>query len=149
MAALFARKVSVSWIWWFTALFSSAILALAVLILPPDEVHPSLAQVKAFDYVGTALLVAALGLFNFTWNQAPITGWSESYVWALLLVSVLTFVAFYFWERSVGSKALIPTAVLQRTSLLVYLSLWLGWMSFGIYLYYTAQLWVTSLAKLF
>jgi len=123
-----------------SALFSTAVLALAFLVLPPDDTHPSLNQIKSFDYIGTVLLVTALGLLNFTWNQAPITGWPESYVWALLLVSIAAFTAFYFWERRVGKLALIPTEVLQRTSLLVYLCLWLGWMSFGVFLFYTSLL---------
>lgn len=33
-------------------------------------------------------------------------------------------------------KALIPIEVLKKESLLVYLCLWFGWMSFGTYLFY-------------
>jgi hypothetical protein len=39
-----------------------------------------------------------------------------------------------------GRMALIPPQVLSKTSLLVYLSLWLGWISFGIFLFYNVLL---------
>lgn len=90
--------------------------------------------------MGFVLLSITLGLFNFSWNQAPVTGWSESYVWALLIISVIFGIAFHYWEKRVGVKALVPVEMLQRTSLLVYLSLWLGWMSFGVFLFYTTML---------
>ena len=96
-----------------------------------------------FDYIGSLLLVVALGLFNFTWNQAPLVGWGASYVWSMLIVSLVVFAAFFFWERRMGRRALIPPAVLSKTSLLVYLSLWLGWMSFGTFLLYTTLLYVS------
>lgn len=110
---------------------------LGLFTLPADPPSRSL---RSFDLTGLVLLASALGLFNFAWNQAPLTGWAESYVWALLLVSIFIGAAFYFWERRVGDTALIPVEVLQRTSLLVYLSLWLGWMSLGVFLFYTTAL---------
>ena len=140
MAALLAVKAGPRWIWFFTAMFTSAVLAVAVFILPDDDLQPVSDRVRTFDYIGTLLIIMALGLFNITWNQAPITGWSEAYVWSLLLVALLSFVAFYFWEKRIGKQALIPTVVLQPASLLVYLSLWLGWMSFGVFLFYTTLL---------
>lgn len=107
------------------------------MMLPVD---PPARSLKSFDFIGLLLLAMFLGLFNFAWNQAPITGWSQSYVWAMLIVAVAFGVAFYFWAKYMGKKALIPIEVLQRTSLLVYLSLWLGWMSFGVFLFYTVNL---------
>lgn len=86
-----------------------------------------------------------LGLFNFAWNQGPIVGWPQSYVYALLILSILAGVGFYFWERRAADDALIPVEVLHKNSLLVYVCLWLGWMSFGIWSLYTVQLWVTTL----
>ena len=121
-------------------MFSAAVGVVGIFALRHDGPPPTKSDVMRFDYLGTILLALALGLFNFTWNQAALAGWSTPYEWALLIASVATFVAFYLWERHLGSRALVPTAVLQRTSLLVYLSLWMGWMSFGIFLFYTALL---------
>lgn len=95
-------------------------------ILPSDR--QSLTY-RPFDYLGTLLLTLALGLFNFSWNQAPLVGWEEPYVYALLVVSVACGAAFYFWEKRVGKGALVPVEILKRRNLLVYLSLWVGWMS--------------------
>lgn len=106
-------------------------------MLPAD---PPARSLRSFDFVGLVLLALFLGLFNFSWNQAPITGWSESYVWAVLIVAASFGLAFFLWAKSMGKKALIPIEVLQRTSLLVYLSLWLGWMSLGVFLFYTVNL---------
>ncbi|ORX34486.1 major facilitator superfamily domain-containing protein [Kockovaella imperatae] len=137
VAALLAQTTSVIWIWFFTAILAAVILVLGIFVLPPDaNLAPASAR-RSFDYVGTLLLIVALGLFNFTWNQGPVVAWSAPYVWSLLLVSMLAFVALYFWEKRLGTHALIPTEVLSRTSLLVYLCLWLGWMSFGVFLFYT------------
>ena len=122
------------------AIFAAAVACIGVFVLPPDDNLAPASARRSYDYVGTLLLVAALGLFNFTWNQGPLVGWSAPYVWSLLLVSILAFVALYFWERRVGNNALIPVEVLSRTSLLVYLCLWLGWMSFGVFLFYTTLL---------
>ena len=119
---------------------TAAIGVVGIVALPFDGTVPTTAGAKQFDYIGTILLALALGLFNFTWNQAALAGWSVSYEWALLIASVGAFLAFYVWERHLGPRALVPTAVLQRTSLLVYLSLWMGWMSFGVFLFYTTLL---------
>jgi hypothetical protein len=103
-------------------------------VLPPDGPRHT---TEKFDVVGSILLAAGLGIFNFCWNEAPLTGWSANYVWPLLIVSIAIFVAFYLWERRMGTDALIPTTVLQRNNIMVYLSLWLGWMSLGVFLFYT------------
>jgi hypothetical protein len=111
-----------------------------MLVLPPDDPIPPKSVRKNFDYLGAVLLICSLGLFNFTWNQAPLVGWKVSYVWASLIVSVFLFTAFFLWERKMGRAALIPPQVLSRTNLLVYTCLWLGWISMGTFLFYTVML---------
>jgi len=123
-----------------SALTAAAFATAGTYILPADDPIPPRACRKRFDALGAVLLLAALGLFNFTWNQAPLVGWHVAYVWASLLVSVVLFVAFYVWERRMGVHALIPVEVLTRVNLLVYTSLWLGWVSFGTFLFYTVLL---------
>lgn len=115
----------------FTAIF----LGVGIIVLPPDEPHPNPSE-RHFDWLGAALLALALGLFNFPWNQAPLVGWQEPYVYIIFIISILFFVAFFLWEKHIGLGALIPIEVLKKDSLLVYLCLWLGWMSFGTYLFY-------------
>nr|XP_031857395.1 uncharacterized protein CI109_007217 [Kwoniella shandongensis]KAA5524467.1 hypothetical protein CI109_007217 [Kwoniella shandongensis] len=137
ISALFAQFVSIPWIWWFTAIFTFVFLLIGLLVLPRDTPHPDPSS-RRFDYLGTLLLSLAMGLFNFSWNQAALVGWSEPYVYAILIVSLLCFPAFFLWEKKVGERALIPVEVLTRQSLLVYLCLWLGWMSLGTLLIYSS-----------
>ena len=99
-----------------------------------------MAHQPPLDYVGALLLILTLGFFNFSWNQGPVVGWPVTYVWALLIVAAVFGVAFYFWEKRMGERALIPTQVLGKNNLLVYLCLWLGWMSFGLYALYLVLL---------
>ncbi|WWC59375.1 uncharacterized protein I303_101927 [Kwoniella dejecticola CBS 10117] len=141
VASIFTVLVDPRWVWWFTAIFIFVFLISGIFILPSDGQIPSSEirlRIRSFDYIGTALLMLALGLFNFVWNQAPLVGWEQPYVYVLLIVSILGFVAFFFYERRLGKDALIPLEVLGRQSLLVYLTLWLGWMSFGTFLLYSA-----------
>ncbi|WVW78590.1 hypothetical protein I302_100546 [Kwoniella bestiolae CBS 10118] len=153
VAAIFTVLADVRWIWWFTAIFIFVFLISGLLVLPSDY-HPSSTsasakvklsdKIRSFDYIGTALLILSMGLFNFVWNQSALVGWEEPYIYVLLIISVLGFGLFYFYEKRVGSRALIPMEVLGRQSLLVYLTLWLGWMSFGTYLLYT-KLFITNI----
>ncbi|WVQ97952.1 hypothetical protein IAU59_005072 [Kwoniella sp. CBS 9459] len=141
-AAIFVVLVSVEWVWWFVAIFSFAFLLLGLWVLPSDRLSsppnlpPISVRLKEFDYLGTLLLIFAMGIFNFVWNQAPLVGWETVYIYVLLIVSVALFAAFFLWEKRVGKTALIPVEVLSKQSLLVYLTLWLGWMSFGTFLLY-------------
>jgi len=121
------------------AIFAAVSGLSGYLILPQHDPLPSPSS-RSFDYLGCLLLVAALGLFSFTWNQAPLVGWHINYVWASLMVSVFLFVAFFLWERRMGKEALIPVEVLVKRNLMVYLSLLLGWVSFGTFQFYTVLL---------
>ncbi|OXH25894.1 MFS transporter [Cryptococcus neoformans] len=135
IGSIFGQLAKVAWTFWFTAMFTAVFLGVGIIVLPPDEPHPNSSE-RHFDWLGATLLALALGLFNFPWNQAPLVGWQEPYVYIIFIVSILFFVAFLLWERHIGLRALIPIEVLKRESLLVYLCLWLGWMSFGTYLFY-------------
>lgn len=119
------------------AILSAVIGVVGLYIIPSS---PRAFRNQSLDYVGALLLILTLGFFNFAWNQGPVVGWPVPYVYALLIVSVLFGIVFYFWERRMGDRALIPTEVLGKNSLLVYLCLWLGWMSFGLYALYLVLL---------
>ena len=58
---------------------TAGLALLGVYVLPPDDPLAPASARKQFDYLGTLLLVAALGQFNFAWNQAPLVGWSAPY----------------------------------------------------------------------
>ncbi|TYJ56292.1 hypothetical protein B9479_002982 [Cryptococcus floricola] len=123
IGAIFGQLVSVGWIFWFVAILMAAFLVGGWFVLPPDEPHPDPSR-RHFDYLGAVLLAASLGLLNFCWNQAPLADrkWQEPYIYALLLVSLVGFAVFFWWERRIGKRALIPVELLKKESLLVYLS---------------------------
>lgn len=136
LGGLFAQFAHIKWVWWFTAILTALFLGVGFYVLPPDSLCPSVSK-PHFDTVGAILLSLTLGLFNFVWNQAPLVSWSAAYIPAMLGVSLIFGGIFVWWERRVGKGALIPMEVLSKQSLLVYLSLWLGWMSYGTFLLYT------------
>ncbi|KNC26873.1 hypothetical protein FF38_09490, partial [Lucilia cuprina] len=96
---------------------------------------------QSVDWIGAALAVTSLTLFNFSWNQAPVVGWQNPYIIVLLIVGFLMFFVFGWWELKMAKNPLLPPVVLKNrklaTTLLV---LFLGWGAFGINLYHTFTL---------
>ncbi|KIR51255.1 multidrug efflux pump [Cryptococcus gattii Ru294] len=136
LGGLFAQFAHIKWVWWFTAILIALFFGVGFYVLPPDSLCPPVSKAH-FDAIGAILLSLTLGLFNFVWNQAPLVSWSTAYIPVLLVTSLIFGGIFVWWERKVGKGALIPIEVLSKQSLLVYLSLWLGYMSYGTFLLYT------------
>jgi hypothetical protein len=93
---------------------------------------------KRFDWVGASLGTVGMTLVCFAWNQAPLVGWEEPYVYALLVVGLVFLGAFVLWEGRMGEAGLVPLSIFTKEVLLVLLALWWGWMSFGTFLFYTS-----------
>jgi len=138
IGAAFAQNVTWRWGFWFWAL-GCLVLALATFVVVPHRVGspiPGLSM-KNFDYLGATLGISGLILFAFAWNQASVVGWEEPYTYALLIVGVVLIVAFVFSQSKV-SNPVLPNSLWTRkgfTSVVAAMSF--GWMSFGIFLYYT------------
>ncbi|KAI3318441.1 MFS general substrate transporter [Xylariaceae sp. AK1471] len=89
------------------------------------------------DIVGSYLGVGGLILFNFVWNQAPLVGWSSPYEIALLIVAVLHFVAFAFWEIKVAKDPILPFNIWKVPSFgRLMITVALSFMSLGIFFWY-------------
>ncbi|PYH43126.1 uncharacterized protein BP01DRAFT_108936 [Aspergillus saccharolyticus JOP 1030-1] len=138
IGAAFAEKVTWRWGFWFWAI-GCLVLGIATFIVVPHSVGspiPGLSM-KEFDYIGSFLGVTGLILFSFAWNQASVVGWSEPYVYALLIVGIVFIVAFAFSQSHV-KNAVLPNSLWTRRGFTpVVTAMSLGWMSFGIFLYYT------------
>lgn len=93
---------------------------------------------RRFDWVGATLGTAGMTLVCFAWNQAPLVGWEVPYVPTLLAVGLILLGAFVLWESRMGESSLVPLSIFTKEVLLVLLALWWGWMSFGIFLFYTS-----------
>ncbi|SCW03290.1 LAFE_0G07184g1_1 [Lachancea fermentati] len=135
-SGLIATK-STNWAWTFYAYAIVAAInaCIAYWIIPnsiPTNVHNF-----SMDWIGSAIGVTGLILFNFVWNQGPIVGWGKAYVIVLLIVSVIILVTFFVYEAKYAKEPLLPHAALfNRHLLMILLSIFFGWGSFGIWTFY-------------
>lgn len=138
IGAAFAENVTWRWGFWFWAI-GSLCIGIATYFIVPHAIGSPLPglSMKQFDYIGTLLGVTGLILFSFAWNQASVVGWQEAYVYVLLIVGVLTIIGFAF-SQSLVAKPVLPNTLWTRKGFTpVVTAMSFGWMSFGIFLYYT------------
>lgn len=138
IGAAFGEKVTWRWGFWFWAI-GCLVLSLATFVIVPHRIGspiPGL-SLRQFDYIGSLLGVSALILFSFAWNQASVVGWQEPYTYALFIVSVFLLIGFVFSQSRV-SAPILPNSLWGRPGFApVVTAMAFGWMSFGIFLYYT------------
>lgn len=95
---------------------------------------------REVDWIGCGLAVSGLVLLNFTWNQAPFVGWKNGYIIALLVLSLVCFGVFFWYEAHIPKQPLIPRSLFRSPKLsLVLLATLLGWGSFGILIFHYFQ----------
>ncbi|GAA6024518.1 hypothetical protein JCM10207_000404 [Rhodosporidiobolus poonsookiae] len=133
LASLTVEYLSARWIFWLTAISCLIFAVLSIFVIPQDGTDP----MAKLDPVGAFLGLSGMVLFNLAWNQAPVVGWHQPYVPTLLGVSLVLLVLFYVWERRKGDDALVPTRLFTKDVVATGIALWWGWMSFGIWLFYT------------
>jgi MFS family permease len=130
----------VSWVWCFWALsITCAVLVLISYLTLPTDADISVSKEpkeSRFDWAGAVTGVAGLLLINFALNQAPIVGWQEPYIYALLILGVLLLVAFVWIELKHAHQSLIPLRGLQMKAVFSILCVFAGWSSHGIWVYY-------------
>jgi MFS family permease len=138
VGAAFAEKVTWRWAFWFWAI-GCLILGIATVIIVPHSVGSQIPglHLRDFDYIGSFLGVSGLILFAFAWNQASVVGWQEPYTYVLLIVGIIFIVAFAISQSYVAAPVL-PNSLWSRKGFSpVVTAMSFGWMSFGIFLYYT------------
>jgi MFS family permease len=138
IGAAFAENGTWRWGFWFWAI-GCLILGMASLVIVPHRVGapiPGL-DLKHFDYIGTVLGIAGLTCSAFAWNQASVIGWKEPYTYTLLIVGVIFLVAFAYSQSHVSAPVLPNTLWKRKGFTPVVTALSFGWMSFGIFLFYT------------
>ncbi|KAI1416473.1 major facilitator superfamily MFS-1 [Hypoxylon sp. FL1857] len=97
------------------------------------------ATMSELDIPGAITGVSALVLISFAWNQAPLVGWQEPYLWiALIFGSMLTLV-FVLIESYYAPKPLVPFYALSSDVSFVLVAGACGWSCFGIWVSYTWQ----------
>ncbi|KAL8707539.1 MAG: hypothetical protein Q9225_007735 [Loekoesia sp. 1 TL-2023] len=138
VSAGFGQNVTWRWSFWFWAIGCLVLGVYSFLVIPYSVGSPIPGlSIKQFDYIGTFTGIAGLTLFSFSWNQAPVVGWENAYVYVLLIIGILFLVAFVFSQSRVAAPVL-PNSLWKRKGFTpIVLAMCFGWMSFGIFLYYT------------
>lgn len=138
IGAIFAEKVTWRWGFWFWAIGCLFLFVVAYFVVPHSVGSPIPGlQFKHFDYLGSFLGVSGLILFSFAWNQASVVGWQEPYTYALLIVGMI-FITLFAFSQSYVKAPVLPNNLWKRKGFTpVVVAMSFGWMSFGIFLYYT------------
>ncbi|KEZ46729.1 putative transporter [Scedosporium apiospermum] len=125
-----------AWKYFFVlvACLGAVTVAGLVFVLPREEPQDRGGKI---DYVGIFLGLAGLLLFNISWNQSTSLGWQSASVIAMLVVSFVLLVAFFFWESRWAAEPIMPPSLFKTSNLkaltVVVLSIY---MSVGILLWY-------------
>lgn len=141
-SSLLAEKVWWPWAYWITAIVCLLTGIAAFFVVPhtpPPELDDSETTWARTDALGAITGISGLVLFNFAWNQAPVVGWQDPYIYILLIVGILFCVAFGFVESRVSKFPLVPLEVMTTDTLFVLACVGLGWAGFGIWVYYFWQ----------
>ncbi|KAJ6189683.1 major facilitator superfamily domain-containing protein [Penicillium mononematosum] len=117
-----------------SGLLGLVVYGTAIISVPPDEpVDPN----GSVDWVGAYLGVGGLILFNFVWNQAPLVGWTSPYEITLLVLSIIHFGAFSYWETKMAKEPILPFNIWKAPSFgFLMLTIFFSFMSLGIYFWY-------------
>ncbi|KAK4500417.1 hypothetical protein PRZ48_008606 [Zasmidium cellare] len=134
MATILVQLTEWKWAFFFIVILGAVVFSGMALTLPWDSPVDSKGSI---DWIGAYLGVGGLILFNFVWNQAPGVGWTEAYIYILLIVSVLHLAAFMLWEAKFASSPILPFSIWQAPSFkLMLLVVFFSFMSLGIFLWY-------------
>lgn len=139
-AALLAELAWWPWAFWCMAIYCTLLAVIVYLVVPSTPSHtadmPISRILTELDVVGAILGVAGLVLVNIAWNQAPVVGWQQAYVYVLLIIGFLFFAAFIYYEVAMSPQPLIPFETLNTDVCFILGCVACGWSSFGIWVFY-------------
>ncbi|OKL58266.1 Drug resistance protein [Talaromyces atroroseus] len=139
-AALFSQLSWWPWSFWCTAIYCLILAVLVYLVVPPTPSHTQGMRfwtlVSELDVAGAALGITGLVLVNIAWNQAPVVGWQEAYVYVLLIIGFIFLAVFIYYESKISKHPLIPFETLNADVSFILGCVSCGWASFGIWIYY-------------
>lgn len=134
------------WTFWTFSIVLAATVGLAYVVIPPvpashRENRPRTARgmMEHLDIFGALTGVTGLILVNFAWNQAPIAGWQEPYIYVTLILGIMFLAVYFFIEVRFASHPLVPFDALTSDVAFVLSAVACGWGSFGIWVWYTWQ----------
>jgi MFS family permease len=133
------------WVLWFLSIVLAVISVLTYLFIPdelspkPFEAIPMREKLRKMDLPGAIAGITALVLINFAWNQAPIVGWEQAYVYVCLIIGILLVGVFFYIELRLTTVPLIPFEALNYHTSFVLACVACGWGTFGIWSFYSWQ----------
>lgn len=147
--ALLAERAWWPWSYWIMAIYCWSLAVAGIFVIPtaldpPAKTDSSIQEGYRFDFIekidllGALFGITGLALINFSWNQAPIAGWTNPYTYILLIVGFLFLGGFVIVERR-ARFPLLPTSVFTGDLGWTLSCIVAGWASFGITLYYYYQ----------
>ncbi|CAF1244132.1 unnamed protein product [Rotaria sordida] len=105
----------------------------------PQELSSAVHPTGKTDILGTIIGLFGVVLFIYCWNEGPVIGWNKTYVYVLLIVSILIIGLFIIVETKV-KEPIMPLSIWSVKGFPgVLVSMALGWSSFGIFVYYIVQ----------
>ncbi|KAK7742372.1 multidrug-resistance type transporter aminotriazole resistance [Cytospora paraplurivora] len=146
LGALFSGIFSRAW-WPWTffccAMIMTGTTILAYFVIPPvppmhRDNRPNTVRGKLIelDLPGAAAGITGLVLFNFAWNQAPLVGWEQAYVYVCLILGILFFSLYVIIDLKFAPVPLIPWKALTLDTTFILGALACGWASFGVWSWY-------------
>ena len=141
-SSLLAEKAWWPWGYWIMAIALSILGVLAMLVVPytpPPKRDDGEKLWQRVDALGALTGVAGLVLINFAWNQAPIVGWQEPYIYVLLIVGFLFIAVFGYVELHVAKFPLVPFQAMNAFTGFILACVGFGWASYSVWLYYFWQ----------
>ncbi|KAL7622454.1 multidrug-resistance type transporter aminotriazole resistance [Parahypoxylon ruwenzoriense] len=132
------------WTYWTFALTLLIIAGSGYFTIPrsiqKNKTPPGVrAAISELDIPGAITGVSALVLISFAWNQAPLIGWQEPYIWVALIVGILLAMLFLLIEKYYAPKPLLPFYALSSDMAFILTIGGCGWSCFGIWASYTWQ----------
>lgn len=134
------------WTFWCFSLVLAGTAVLAYFVIPPvpashRENRPRTGRGKLIhlDIPGAVTGVLGLVLFNFAWNQAPLVGWQQPYVYVCLILGLIFIGVYFVVDLKYSPDPLVPFNALTSDVAFVLAALACGWACFGIWIWYTWQ----------
>lgn len=135
------------WTFWCFSIVLAAVVVVGFFVIPSRVQSHRQQRARGLRYLvleeldmpGTVTGVAALVLINFAWNQAPIAGWSQPYVYVTLIIGFLILAVFFAIEIRYATHPLIPFNTLSSDVSFTLGAIACGWGCFGIWVYYSWQ----------
>lgn len=132
------------WAFWALAITQATLAVVTYFIVPsrPGKLagHCTVRNlVVELDLLGGVTGVSALILFNFAWNQAPISGWDTAEVIVTLLLGLGLLLVFLWIEYRHAEYPLLPLDAFNSDVGFVLGAVACGWSMFGIWSLYIVQ----------